>query len=824
MPLRRSPNLACLWRPSVHAWLMFFLIFCGALLANIPLAAMAADAPPQAANIDASLDEARSQIDKIQKQLAAQADKALSDAQLVDLRTSALDIQSRADAAASLLAPQLASVQARVAELGTPAPGGHEAADLAGQRRQLAKHQATLDSQLKLARLISVEAGQVVEQVIKLRRLQFQAQMGERTSSILSGSFWSELQSEWPRDLQRLDPLLDELSALPAALPGRVWAAMLAITVVLLWLCAWARKWLVRIAAKRVAPGRLRRSTYAIAVVLLAVATPMLIVQAWFTGITDNVGDPLSDALAGLLGDLTGAAAFGGLCVGLGYALLEADRPSWRLISISDPVARGLRWVPWGFACPAVISWIMLRLASWTNVSLVSSVALDCLMSLMIGAVIALALRRWGRVRQAGAEQDGAVKGRAMPFWGTVLVAAIWAALIAGFGSLLIGYVALGSFIIRQLIWSMLILATAYLLSVLIDDACSVLLRIIKANDQGAGPARSPVRARSQAVVLLSGLGRLLVYAMALIMLMVPFGEGPAEWARRAQYLYEGIPIGEMHLRPASILLALAVLVLGLVLVRLLKGWLADRYLPTTALDPGMRMSAASLFGYAGYVVIAALTMMAVGIGLERVAWVASALSVGIGFGLQAVVQNFVSGLILLAERPVQVGDWVSLGDVEGDIRRINVRATEIQMGDHSTVIVPNSEFITKIVRNVTHANPIGRVQFVLSMPVSTDVEKARMLMQEVLDEARDVLDEPAPNVMLDGVSANGLAFKLTGYVISPRLVSTVRSTVLFTLLQRLNEAGLPLSTPSTVIVSRQAEATAPASSAVAPVSGGNPA
>lgn len=411
-----------------------------------------------------------------------------------------------------------------------------------------------------------------------------------------------------------------------------------------------------------------------------------------------------------------------------------------------------------------------------------------------------------------------------MPFWGTVLVAAIWAALIAGFGSLLIGYVALGSFIIRQLIWSMLILATAYLLSVLIDDACSVLLRIIKANDQGADPARSPVRARSQAVVLLSGLGRLLVYAMALIMLMVPFGEGPAEWARRAQYLYEGIPIGEMHLRPASILLALAVLVLGLVLVRLLKGWLADRYLPTTALDPGMRMSAASLFGYAGYVVIAALTMMAVGIGLERVAWVASALSVGIGFGLQAVVQNFVSGLILLAERPVQVGDWVSLGDVEGDIRRINVRATEIQMGDHSTVIVPNSEFITKIVRNVTHANPIGRVQFVLTMPVSTDVEKARALMQEVLDETRDVLDEPAPNVMLDGVSANGLAFKLTGYVISPRLVSTVRSTVLFTLLQRLNEAGLPLSTPSTVIVSRQAEATAPASSAVAPVSGGNPA
>lgn len=824
MPLRRSLNLVFLWWPSVRAWLMLLLLSCGAVLANTPLAAVAADAPPQIANIDASLDEARSQIDKIQKQLAVQTDQVLSDAQLVGLRTSALDIQSRADAAAALLAPQLASVQARVAELGAPAPGGHEAADLAGQRRQLAKHQATLDSQLKLARLISVEAGQVVEQVIKLRRLQFQAQMGERTSSILSGSFWSELQSEWPRDAQRLDPLLDELSTLPAALPGAVWAAMLAITVVLLWLCAWARNWLVRIAAKIVAPGRLRRSAYAIAIVLLAVATPMLIVQVWLTGITDNVSEPLSDALAGLLGDLMGAAAFGGLCVGLGYALLESDRPSWRLIAISDSVARGLRWVPWGFACPAVVSWVMLRLASWTNVSLVSSVALDCLMSLMIGAVIALALRRWGRVRDAGAEQDSDAKRRSMPFWGTILVAAIWAALIAGFGSLLIGYVALGSFIIRQLIWSMLILATAYLLSALIDDACSVLLRLIKANDAGTDAARSSVRARSQAAVLLSGLGRLLVYAMALIMLMVPFGEGPTEWARRAEYLYEGIPIGEMHIRPTSILLALVVLVLGLVLVRLLKGWLAGRYLPTTALDPGMRMSAASLFGYAGYVVVGALTMTAVGIGLERVAWVASALSVGIGFGLQAVVQNFVSGLILLAERPVQVGDWVSLGDVEGDIRRINVRATEIQMGDHSTVIVPNSEFITKIVRNVTHANPLGRVQFVLTMPASTDVEKARALMQKVLDEAHDVLDEPAASVMLDGIGPNGLAFKLTGYVISPRLVSTVRSTVLFTLLQRLKEADLPLSTPSTIVVSRQAEAVVPATSAAAPVHGENPA
>src|SRR5690606_25621158 len=182
--------------------------------------------------------------------------------------------------------------------------------------------------------------------------------------------------------------------------------------------------------------------------------------------------------------------------------------------------------------------------------------------------------------------------------------------------------------------------------------------------------------------------------------------------------------------------------------------------------DPGMRQSAATLFGYAGYVLAVALALSAIGIGLERVAWIASALSVGIGFGLQAVVQNFVSGLILLAERPVRVGDWVTLdGGVEGDIRRINVRATEIQMSDRSTVIVPNSEFITKIVRNVTHANPLGRVQIKLTLPANTEADQVHDLMLAVFTDNTGILDEPAPEVMLDSVNATGLVFSATGYV-----------------------------------------------------------
>src|SRR6185369_1563918 len=216
---------------------------------------------------------------------------------------------------------------------------------------------------------------------------------------------------------------------------------------------------------------------------------------------------------------------------------------------------------------------------------------------------------------------------------------------------------------------------------------------------------------RAQAAVLASGGLRLFVLLVALVTLFAPFGEGPSELMGRTDQLRVGMTVGELRLRPTAVLQAVVVFALTLWGVKALQRWLADRFLPTTSMDVGMRTSLVTLLGFVGVVVAVALGLSAVGLALDKVAWIASALTVGIGFGMQAVISNFVSGLILLAERPVKVGDWVVLGNVEGDIRRINVRATEIRMGDRSTVIVPNSEFITKVVRNVTHDDPLGVVQ-----------------------------------------------------------------------------------------------------------------
>ena len=202
-----------------------------------------------------------------------------------------------------------------------------------------------------------------------------------------------------------------------------------------------------------------------------------------------------------------------------------------------------------------------------------------------------------------------------------------------------------------------------------------------------------------------------------------------------------------------------------------------------------MRASVVALFGYATFVAAVAMAMAAIGVSLERIAWIASALSVGIGFGLQAIVQNFISGLILLAERPVKVGDWVVVGDAEGDVRRINVRATEIQTGDRTTVLVPNSEFITKAVRNRTYSNAQGLVKIMLPMPLATDAELVRELVLESFRAHPGILEAPAPDVLIDGVNDKGqVVFNATGFVATPRQASAVRSALLFEILRKLRQ------------------------------------
>lgn len=785
--------------------LLACLIFLGAAAVALPWPALA-DPPTSpvidAADIDKALDAARKQMDAIRKGLPDLTD----DAELQRRRGVALDIQAQASAIAERLNPVLTGVQARLTELGPLQEGAKEAPDVAEQRAALEKSRNNLDSQIKLARLLAVEATQTADQVTTARRGQFQARLGERRGSVVGAPFWNDVKNDFPRDTRRIASLRDELRAALTATPAGVWIGLALAMAAVITIWRLLTRLLVQLTASRVPAGRLRRSFHALAVVVLATVAPGVLAELVYVGLDWN--GQLGDDTRALLQTVAGSVFFGGFAGGLAMALLEPRRPSWRLPAIPDAIAEKLHWVPTLVGPLLVVVTVLDRLPLALNASLSTTMLVNCLVALLLGGFVGVILTRVERLRRAAQRnsETGLVPPR--PFWLATAVTLLWAALAVALVCMLVGYVAFGNFIAKQLVWAIIVLAAAYLLCVLVDD---FFVAVVGSGGRPAAPdSRIEPRVRDQAAVLLSGVTRVFIGVVALALVLGQFGEGPLELLQRLEQLRSGFNVGEVHLRPGTLAQALLVLAAGLLGVRLLKRWLLDRFLPTTALDAGMQSSATTLFGYIGVVVAVALSLSALGIGLERVAWVASALSVGIGFGLQAVVQNFVSGLILLAERPVKVGDWVSLGGIEGDIRRINVRATEIQMGDRSTVIVPNSEFITKTVRNVTLANPLGLVQIKLPMPLSIDAEKARGVMLRAFQAHPDILESPAPNVFLDGIDAGNLTFNATGYVGSPRQAYGTRSALLFTILKALGEAGLSLGKPPTMLV------TAPVATALA--------
>ncbi|MGF6917572.1 small-conductance mechanosensitive channel [Paraburkholderia sp. 40] len=197
----------------------------------------------------------------------------------------------------------------------------------------------------------------------------------------------------------------------------------------------------------------------------------------------------------------------------------------------------------------------------------------------------------------------------------------------------------------------------------------------------------------------------------------------------------------------------------------------------------------------------ASTVMSAVGRSL-LLAITVSALPVGIGLGFQEVVKNFISGLILLTERPVKVGDMDSIAGVEGDIRRINARATEIQLADRSTVIVPNSHLISQNLRNVTMGNRTqGVTTLTLIFPLNIDPEQVRDLLLAAYEAHPSILDHPAPSVMFSQRAADGITLSVTGYVRSPRITADTKSDLLFDILKRLRAAAVTVATPQTVII-----------------------
>ena len=768
---------SCL-RPSLAALLLVLL--CGLAGLHAPLHAAVEPTPTH------TLDTLRSQLTAVPGVLGEGQD-------IRDLMATTRSIQGGAEAISQSRKSQLDELDARLAELGAaPEQGsGGEASDLARQRNELQKQRATVDKELKLARLIAVDAQQKGADLVEQRRARFQAELAARVDSPAGPTFWRALWQALPADAVRLRALAQETGSQfsTAQVVGLLGAALLAMVGV--WL---AERTLLRLAPDKLPQGRLRRTLLAVGRVLAHVVVVGLVAELTYGIIKQQ------SSLSADWNDIGHTAIrlsmFAAFVVGLGRALLANRHPSWRLMALPDATAARLRPLPWAVALVLLLVGLLKYLTAAAGTSLVTEVATHVLGTLALTGVVAMLLRRLG---QPGAASDNTAEddGPAAP-WLAPLLAVLWFLLGAIWLALVLGFVALASFSAFQLVWTGLIAATFYLLFKFADDLATALLSSRSSVGlRMQATFRVTPQAMDQSAVIVSAISRLALFFYMVIALLAPFGTTPDELFQRSGRFGTGFRVGEIQLVPQAIFTAIAVAFGGFLALGVFKRWLTRKYLPHTTMEPGMRTSVTTLLGYAGGVMVVALALSAVGIGVERIAWVASALSVGIGFGLQAIVQNFISGLILLAERPVKVGDWVVLGGMEGDVKRINVRATEIRLGDRSTLIVPNSEFITKSVRNMTLANAEGRVQIRLPMPLTTDASQVRNVMMEAFSQHEGVLNAPAASVQLDGIDNGYLVFIGTAFVQGPRAVGGVRSDLLFTILEGLKAANLPLATPA---------------------------
>nr|WP_235426580.1 DUF3772 domain-containing protein [Xanthomonas translucens] len=790
------------------------LLRCSLLLLLLCLSAAAAAQPqdeaqapdPQAllSGAEQTLQDARRSVDNADDQEA-----------LRKLIGQVADAQRDAETAVAALTPQLAQVDARLKQLGEPAAG--EASDIVAQRKDLAKQRAPLDSAIKRGKLLVLDAKQLGEQIEALQAEHFSQELSMRSDSPLSPTLWRQIASDFPDDRDRLLALYQlAAQALDAAIAENGTGALgigLSIAFVLLFPLRYLLRWLGKRYAMSRAPGsRLRRSGLALWFLLLGTLTSGLaaLVLAESLRSIGAVPARLESVLRGFV-VVSFAAAFMG---SLGASVLLPNQPSWRLFPIDDATARRLRKYTWATATLAWVSSMLLVINRASHTSASATVAADGLIALAYAVLILAILTSLSRLRRrqyaeaaAQALENGqppppGQHGGALALVGVLVRVAVVVALLAA----LLGYLYLGLFITRQIIWITMVVGAIRLLMTFADDFALWLFasegRLGRAANGAFGVRASRLE---QAGVLTSAVVRVALLLIGLGALLMPFGTNTSTVADWFSVLSQGIPIGkDNHLYPVAVLKAVLVLGLSLLAVQYIHGWLTQTYLPKTELDDGSRNSISTVARYVGILLAVLCALAWSGIDVAQIALVVSALSVGIGFGLQSIIQNFVSGLILLAERPVKIGDWVKIGDQEGDVRKISVRSTEIQVGDRSTLIVPNSELITKTLRNMTLAGPLGRVQIQFAVSLGTDVVKLRTLLLELYAAHPGVLQDPEPSVFIDSIASGHVTLNSFAYVGNPRLVYGIRSDLFFSLLQRLAEEGIALESPQEVRLLRK--------------------
>ncbi|MGE0409696.1 MAG: mechanosensitive ion channel family protein, partial [Amphiplicatus sp.] len=491
------------------------------------------------------------------------------------------------------------------------------------------------------------------------------------------------------------------------------------------------------------------------------------------------------------------------LVEGFTGGLFSPAAPGWRIADIE--AVRGRR-------ASALLLAIVIVFGAKSVFSAIAAAAhadaalltlFDGVSAVLIGALLLLLCRRslWKHEPAPAADAGGPAQLGAAPAeegedapvdpWPLVRRAGRVLAIVI-IGAALTGYVALADFAASRFYYLALILAVAWFARAALKEAGAFAERRLRAERAQKQPDEDKNIARFW---IGAGVDLILLAAITpVILVLVGLGwQSVRDMVMRA---FIGFRVGGVTISLADMFWAIAVFFLILTGTRIVQSWLQRGPFAHSRLDIGVQNSLTTLLGYVGLLIAVITGVTALGFNLANLALIAGALGVGIGFGLQGIVNNFVSGLILLFERPVKVGDWIVTASGEGTVKKISVRSTEIETFDRATIIVPNSELISQTVTNWTHKDKIGRVTVSVGVSYGSDPEQVRDILLKCARDHRLVVRYPEPFVVWKDFGASSLDFEVRCYLRDILDGLTVRTELRLAIFKAFKEAGIEIPFP----------------------------
>jgi potassium-dependent mechanosensitive channel len=695
------------------------------------------------------------------------------------------------------LTPRLAAQKAQLDQLGAPpaAKASPEAPDVAAERVNRQKAFDDLDALVKRTNLLIVQNQQAQATIAARLRARLAQSLLQRESSLASPALWQKALGELPGDLVILRSMAGAwLAQTNATLTGwraPVFWGLLAAIIGLYWPVTRGTR---RAALRRPTtepPKPLQKIFTAWRVFFVVAAFPLaalVIIGALAQGSgvidIDLKSQPLVRALLF-------AALRIEIAAGLAQALLAPGRHEWRLLNVDDGTAAQVQRAV--LLVTAVVSFgrIAANLGELAQASWTAQIFLRGLCAFVAAVAIAAAL--WiGQKDEDETEQVFGPRISATVNWFGLLRTVLWVVVLLIFAACLGGYLTLSSFIVDQVIWIGGVGALATMLVMLID--CTLGRGMTGTSAFGRRVMLSTGLSREafeQFAILTSGIARVVIFITAALAALAPWGVQSADITGYLYAAFFGFKIGDVTISLSRVFFTLVVFLAAYAATRAVERWLEVSFLPHTRLDFGLRNAIKTSVGYIGRILALGIALAYLGVDFAKIAIVAGALSVGIGFGLQSIVNNFVSGLILLWERAIRVGDWISVGSNEGIVRRINVRSTEIETFDRAAVVIPNSDLVAGVVKNFVRTDKTGRIKLTVPVNMAADPQKVREVLLDVAANNKNVLQKPAPLVVFSEMTGTTFNFEFYCYVSDVLSVKSITSELNFEIYRRFKKETL---------------------------------